>query len=257
MACLNEAIASLWRQSTDGARPRRQCASAMPGSSRTASSKQASASTTSPAAAREFPLSHMATARGCPNAGASRAALIRAFGKVRASGARARGSVARGAGSVGSIAVLQPRAALWRSGCLSGHAPPRPAPRRPRRAAGPVHAQGSADRAKGIFGGTRQRPAMKGWLARHSGGSGRGFDTHICAEKAGWKSAGAPDIMAKLIADGTASDETVKAVAGQPGWDEKRARVALVARGSRKTRARGWASSARRCTPGCSRSSTA
>ena len=69
---------------------------------------------------------------------------------------------------------------------------------------------------------------MKGWLARHSGGSGRGFDTHIYAEKADWKSAGAPEIMARLIADGTASDETVKAVAGQPGWDEKGARDALV-----------------------------
>lgn len=71
---------------------------------------------------------------------------------------------------------------------------------------------------------------MKGWLARHSGGSGRGFDTHICAEKADWKSAGAPEIMAKLIADGTAGDEAVKAVAGQPGWDEKGARDALVAK---------------------------
>ena len=71
---------------------------------------------------------------------------------------------------------------------------------------------------------------MKGWLARQSGGSGRGFATDVYTEKAGWKSAGAPDIMARLIAEGTASDETVRAVAGAPGWDEERARDALVAK---------------------------
>lgn len=90
-------------------------------------------------------------------------------------------------------------------------------------------AKAPAGRAKEIFVGPRQRVAMKGWLTRRpDGGPARSFGTATYVEKEGWDSAGAPEIMARLLAASTASDGVVKAVAGHGGWDEDKARDALV-----------------------------
>lgn len=71
---------------------------------------------------------------------------------------------------------------------------------------------------------------MKGRLARQSGASRRGFATEVYAEKKGWAAAGAPKIMARLLATSTADDETVSAIADQMGWSKKRIRDSLVAK---------------------------
>lgn len=71
---------------------------------------------------------------------------------------------------------------------------------------------------------------MKGWLARQSGASGHGFGTEVYAEKKVWAAAGAPKIMARLLAASTADDETAGAIAEELGWSKKRVRDNLVTR---------------------------
>ncbi len=69
---------------------------------------------------------------------------------------------------------------------------------------------------------------MKGWLVQQSGASGHGFGTEVYAEKKGWAAAGAPKIMARLLAASTADDETAGAIAKELGWSKKRVRNSLV-----------------------------
>ena len=69
---------------------------------------------------------------------------------------------------------------------------------------------------------------MKDWLAQQSGASGHGFGTEAYAEKKGWAAAGAPAIMARLLATSTADDETAGAIAEELGWSKKRVRDSLV-----------------------------
>ena len=71
-------------------------------------------------------------------------------------------------------------------------------------------------------------PVMRHWLMRRPCVTRYGFGTEAYVEKAKWEVAGAAEIMARLLAAGTASRETVKAVAEIACWSEEDAEDKLV-----------------------------
>lgn len=72
---------------------------------------------------------------------------------------------------------------------------------------------------------------MRNWLLlRHGGGAGRSFGSAVYVEKEAWAAAGAPEVMGRLLAESTASDELARDLARRLGWSEKRVRGILVAK---------------------------
>ena len=69
---------------------------------------------------------------------------------------------------------------------------------------------------------------MKSWLMQHPGRPRHSFDTVAYSEREGWDSAGAQEIMARLLATSTASDETARIIAERTGRSEESVRDDLV-----------------------------